>query len=145
MNPLVFALALLLIGLATGWIAGAGLSFTGGQRRIDLVAGLSGSLLAGLSLRLLGPAGYREVLPTLVVGASAAMLATCVTRILTAKPDPVLRMPADAAKVGRERLSHDVMTTGEGTRLLLSGGKLSAPLRNARAPRPSGEPAGTGD
>ena len=135
MNPIVFALALLMIGLATGWIVGAGLSFTGGRRRLDLVAGLSGALLAGLALRLLAPPGYREALPSLIIGASAAMLATFLTRILTAKPDPVLQMPADASKVGRERLSHDVMTTAEGTRLLLSGGKLSAPLGNAGARR----------
>ena len=129
MNPIVFALALLLIGLATGWIVGAGLSFTAGRRRLDLIAGLSGALLAGLSLRLLAPPGYAEALPSLVFGATAAMLATFLTRILTAKPEPVLRRPPDASKVGRAQLSHDVMTTAEGTKLLLSGGKLSAPPR----------------
>ena len=136
MNPIVFALALLMIGLATGWIVGAGLSFTGGRRRLDLVAGLSGALLAGLSLRWLAPPGYREALPSLIIGATAAMLATFLTRILTAKPEPVLRRPADAWKVGRAQLSHDVMTTAEGTKLLLNGGKLSVPERNAGARRP---------
>jgi hypothetical protein len=144
-NPIVFFLALLLTGLATGWIVGAGLSFTGGRKRIDLVAGLAGAVLTGLPLHSLGPPGYREAVPALVVGASAAMLATWLTRIRTWKPEPVLRMPVSASTVSREQLTHDVMTTGEGTRLLLSGGKLSSP-EGSEMERPTyAEPAGVGD
>lgn len=127
MNPVVFFLLLLLIGLTTGWIIGAALSFTGGDRRIDLAAGLAGSVLAGLPLHLMGPAGYRETLPALLVGVSAAMLATWWSRILTWKPEPVLRQPDTASNVMHERLTHDVMTTGEGTALLLRNGMLSVP------------------
>jgi hypothetical protein len=119
MNTIVFFLALLLTGLTAGWMVGGGLSFTGGRRHIDLIAGLSGAILVGLPLHLLGPPGYRETLPALLVGLSAAMLATWLVRIRTWKPD-------DTSKVSHERLTHDVMTTAEGTALLLSRGKLTA-------------------
>ena len=127
MSPFAFFLALLPIGLVTGWAVGAGLSFTGGRRRVDLFAGLAGAILVALPLHLLGPPGYREALPALIVGVSAAMLATWLTRILTWKSEPVLQMADDAPKSSREQLTHDVMTTAEGTALLLSGGKLSVP------------------
>ena len=127
MSPFAFVLTLLPIGLVTGWAVGAGLSFTGGRRRVDLVAGLSGAILVALPLHLLGPPGYRETLPALLVGLSAAMLATWLTRIRTWKPEPVLRMADAAPKPSRDYLTHDVMTTAEGTALLLSGGKLSVP------------------
>ena len=142
MNPFAFFLALLLIGLTTGWAVGAGLSFTGGRRRIDLIAGLSGAVLAGLPLHVLGPPGYRETLPALLVGLSAAMLATWLTRIRTWKPEPVLRMADDAS--GHQQLTHDVMTTSDGTRLLLSGGKLGLPDGNEVARRPYPDTAGVG-
>ena len=114
MNTIVFFLVLLLTGLTAGWMVGAGLSFTGGRRRIDLVAGLSGAILVGLPLHLLGPPGYREALPALLVGLSAAILATWLVRIRTWKPEPHLRMPDDASTVSRALLTHDVMTTAEG-------------------------------
>jgi hypothetical protein len=136
-NRVVFGLALLLTALATGWVVGAGLAFTKGRRRIDLIAGLSGAVLVGLPLHFLGPPGYRETLPALIVGASAAMLATWLTRMLTWKPEPVLRMADDASRVSRALLTHDVMTTGEGTRVLLSGGKLSVPDGGHVSPRPN--------
>ena len=145
MTPFAFFLALLPIGLVTGWAVGAGLSFTGGRRRVDLVAGLSGAMLVALPLHLLGPPGYRETLPALIVGVSAAMFATWLTRVLTWKPEPLLRMPGDAPKPSHEYLPHDVMTTSEGTALLLSGGKLSVPDGSGRTRRTDAEPAGVGD
>ena len=127
MNPFAFFLALLPIGLVTGWAVGAGLSFTGGRRHVDLIAGLSGAILAALPLHLFGPPGYRETLPALIVGISAAMFATWSTQILTWKPEPLLRVAGDAPTSSREELTHDVMTSAEGTALLRSGGTLSVP------------------
>lgn len=144
MSLFAFFLALLPIGLVTGWAVGAGLSFTGGRRRVDLFAGLSGAILVALPLHLLGPPGYRETLPALIVGVSAAMFTTWLTRIRTWKPEPSLRT-ADDAKSSREQLTHDVMTTAEGTTLLLSGGKLSAPDGSRITRRTDAERAGVGD
>ena len=62
MSPFAFFLALLPIGLVTGWAVGAGLTFTGGRRRVDLLAGLSGAILVALPLHLLGPPGYMRSL-----------------------------------------------------------------------------------
>ena len=145
MSPFAFFLALLPIGLVTGWAVGAGLSFTGGRRRVDLFAGLSGCIVVALPLHLLGPPGYRETLPALIVGVSAAMFATWLTRILTWKPEPVLRMADDAPKRSHEYLTHDVMTTGEGTAQLLSGGKLSVPDGSGMTRRANAGPARVGD
>ena len=144
MSQFVFFLALLPIGLVTGWAVGAGLSFTGGKRRIDLVAGLLGAILVALPLHVLGPRGYSEALPALIVGVSAAMFSTWWTRILTWKPEPSLRT-TDEARPSRAQSTHDVMTTAEGTALLLSGGKLTIPDRSGIAPRTHVESAGVGD
>ena len=144
MSPFVFFLALLPIGLVTGWAVGAGLSFTGGRRRVDLVAGLLGAIVVALPLHLLGPRGYSETLPALIVGVSAAMFSTWLTRIRTWKPEPSLPT-ADDARPSREQSTHDVMTTAEGTALLLSGGKLSMPDRSGITPRTHVESAGVGD
>jgi len=145
MSPFAFFLALLPIGLVTGWAVGAGLSFMGGRRRVDLLAGLFGAILVALPLRLLGLPGYSETLPALIVGVSAAMLATWLIRILTWKPEPVLRMADDVPKRSHEYLTHDVMTTAEGTALLVSGGKLSVPDESGIARRTDAEPASVGD
>lgn len=145
MSPFAFFLALLPIGLVTGWAVGAGLSFTGGRRRVDLFAGLSGAILVAVPLHFLGPPGYRETLPALIVGVSAAMIATWLTRILTWKPEPVLRMPDAAPRSSHEYLTHDVMTTAEGTALLRSGGKLSVPDRSGMTPGAHVEPTVVGD
>ena len=145
MSPFVFFLALLPIGLVTGWAVGAGLSFTGGRRRVDLVAGLAGAILVALPLHLLGPPGYREALPALIVGVSAAMFATWLTRILTWKPEPVLRIADDTPKPRQEYLTHDVMTTSEGTALLLSGGRLSVPGGSRMTRGAQEEPTVVGD
>lgn len=127
MNNVVWLLALVLLGLATGKVIGAGLAFTGGRTRDDLVAGLLGAVVVGVPLRMLGLTGYSAALPTLIVGVSAAMLATWLTRIVTWKPEPVLIPEGEPAQDGAPRPAQDMMTSG-GTRLSLSGGKLGAPL-----------------
>ena len=144
MSPFMFFLALLPIGLVTGWAVGAGLSFTGGRRRVDLFAGLFGAILVALPLHLLGPRGYRETLPALIVGVSAAMFATWLTRILTWKREPDLRT-ADDVKPSRELLTHDIMTTAEGTALILRGGNLSMPDGRGITRRRDADPTAVGD
>ena len=145
MSPFMFFLALLPIGLVTGWAVGAGLSFTGGRRRVDLFAGLFGAILVALPLHLLGPRGYRETLPALIVGVSAAMFATWLTRILTWKPEPALQMADDAPKPSPEQLTHDIMTTAEGTALILRGGNLSMPDGRGITRRRDADPTAVGD
>ena len=144
MNPVAFFLALLAIGLATGWMVGMGLAFTGGRRRVDLFAGLFGAILVALPLHVLGPRGYRETLPALIVGVSAAMFATWLTRILTWKQEPVIRTADDVTSSG-EQLTHDVMTTAEGTALILSGGHLSMPNGRGITRRTDADPTAVGD
>jgi uncharacterized membrane protein YeaQ/YmgE (transglycosylase-associated protein family) len=138
MNSIVWLLALLLLGLATGRIVGAGLAFTGGRARYDLTAGLLGALVIGVPLRLLGLTGYSAALPSLIVGVSAAMLATWLTRIFTWKPEPVLRPEIEPLKEGRLHRAHDLMTTSGGTRLLLSAGRLGVSSLSERATQPTG-------
>ena len=128
MNSIVWLLALMLLGLATGKIIGAGLAFTGGRTRDDLIAGLLGAVVVGVPLRVLGLTGYSAALPTLIVGVSAAMLATWLTRIVTWKPEPVLLPESEPAQDGSPPSAQDLMTTSGSTRLSLSGGKLGAPL-----------------
>lgn len=72
--------------------------------------------------------GYSGALPTLIVGVSGAMLATWLTRIVTWKAEPALRPENEPVKERTLHLSQDVMTTSDGTRLLLSRGKLEVPL-----------------
>lgn len=138
MNTIVWLVALLLLGLATGKIIGAGLAFTGGRTSYDLAAGLLGAAVVGVPLRLLGLPGYSAALPTLLVGVSAAMLATWLTRIFTWKPEPVLRPETEPVTAGRLHLAHDVMTTSGGTRLLLSAGRLGISHLSERATQPTG-------
>ena len=83
MNTIVWVLALLSLGLATGKITGAGMAFTRGRTTYDLAAGLLGAVIAGVPLRLAGLSGYSASLPTLLVGVGAAMLATWLTRVVT--------------------------------------------------------------
>lgn len=128
MNNIVWLLALVLLGLATGKIIGAGLAFTGGRTRYDLVAGFLGAVVVGVPLRVLGLTGYSAALPTLIVGVSAAMLATWLTRVVTWKPEPALLPESEPAQDGTLQLAQDVMAPSGGTRLSLSGGKLGAPL-----------------
>src|SRR3954453_9867144 len=102
MNTIVWVLALLLLGLATGKLTGAGLAFTHGRTRYDLWAGLLGAAITAVPLRLLGLTGYSSALPTLLIGVGAAMLATWLTRMAMWPPEPVLQ---------REGPSPDVSAT----------------------------------
>lgn len=124
MNIFAFVLATLLIGLATGALVGAGLAFTHGRTRADLVAGLLGSIVGAVPLHVLGPAGYREPLPALLVGVSAAILATWLQRIVTWEKKPLQPYAQESAEINGEQHGHSMMTTAEGTRFLLGGGRL---------------------
>lgn len=73
-----------------------------------------------------GLSGYSTELPTLIIGVSAAMLTTWLTRIVTWNAEPKLMPEKVPAQVGRLHLSRDLMTTAEGTPVLLSGGRLVA-------------------
>lgn len=125
MNIFTFVLATLVIGLATGKLVGAGLAFTRGSTRADLVAGLLGSIVGAVPLHQLGSRGYREPLPALLIGLSLAMLATWLQRIVTWKKEPVQPPAVEGAELTRERHRHGMMTTAEGTRFLLAGGRLT--------------------
>jgi hypothetical protein len=137
-NSIVWLIALVLLGLATGKIVGAALLFTGGRSNYDLVAGLLGALVVGIPLRLAGLTGYSAALPTLIVGVSAAIFATWLRRIITWPAEPVLHPEQESRDTGEMRQPHDLMTTSDGTRILLTAGRLVAPgLREERA-QPTG-------
>jgi uncharacterized membrane protein YeaQ/YmgE (transglycosylase-associated protein family) len=138
MNTMVWILALLLLGLATGKITGARMAFTRGRTTYDLAAGLLGAVLAGVPLRLAGPSGFSAPLPTLLVGVGAAILATWLTRIVTRQPEPVLRVADESSNTSNKRQTHDIMTTSDGTRLLISGGKLVVPGAKETPTGPAG-------
>jgi len=137
MNTSVWVLALLLLGLATGKLTGAGMAFTQGRTIYDLAAGLLGAVIAGVPLRLAGLSGYSASLPTLLVGVGTAMLATWLTRVVTWQAEPILRPTDDSSDVSNEQKTHDLMTTSDGTRLLLSAGRLVVPGAHELARRPS--------
>lgn len=124
MNTLWFVLAALVIGLATGRLIGAGLAFTHGRTRDDLIAGALGSLLTAVPVHLIGPTGYRETLPALLIGVSAALLATWLRRMATWKKEPLFSLMTPVVEVSPEQSRHDMLTTSEGTKLLLSSGRL---------------------
>jgi hypothetical protein len=126
MNTIVWVIALLLLGLTTGKVTGAGLAFTHGRTVNDLTAGLLGAAITAVPLRISGLPGYSEALPTLLIGVGAAMLATWVTRMLTWPPEPVLR-PESGSLDGNDAQAHDVMTTSDGTRLFITNGRLVVP------------------
>ena len=137
MNTMVWLLALLVLGLATGKIIGMGIPFTGGRTRTDLLAGLLGAFIVAVPLRLSGLRGYNAELPTLIVGVSAAMLATWMTRMLTWKAEPLLSSEAVVALDGADPRTNETMTTSEGTRVLLQARRLVVPgLVEPAAQRP---------
>jgi uncharacterized membrane protein YeaQ/YmgE (transglycosylase-associated protein family) len=127
MNTIVWLVMLLVLGLVTGKIVGALTAFTRGPAVYDLLAGGLGAVTGGVLLRSIGPVSFRAPLLTLLTGVGAAFLATWLTRIATWPPEPPLRRPDDASPyAANEQLPRDMMTTGEGTRLLLSQGRLVA-------------------
>jgi hypothetical protein len=138
MNAIVWILALPLLGLATGTVTGAGMAFTRGRTIYDLAAGLLGAVIAGVTLRLAGLSGYSEPLPTLLAGVGAAILATWVTRIATWPPEPNLRAADDSSNASAEQHTHDLMTTSDGTRILISARRLVVPEAKEAAIRPGG-------
>lgn len=126
MNTISWVAALLFLGLTTGRLTGAGLAFTHGRTVNDLKAGLLGAALTAVPLRISGLHGYSAALPTLLIAVGAAMLATWLTRMAMWPPEPVLR-PESEPLVANDAQGHDVMTTSDGTRLLISNGRLVVP------------------
>jgi len=135
MNTFVWILMLLLLGLLSGKIVGALTAFTRGPAVYDLLAGGLGALTGGVLLRLLGPASFRAPPLTLLTGVGVAFLATWLTRIATWPAEPPLRRPDDVSADARpSHRRHELMTTAEGSRLLLKHGHLLPPrLRDREA------------
>ena len=128
MNIFVWIVVLLVLGLVTGRVVGALTAFTRGPAVYDLLAGGLGALIGGALLRLIGPVGLRDPLPALLIGIGAAFLATWLTRIATWPADAPLQRPDDLlAEGGPARQRHELMTTAEGSRLLLRQGHLLLP------------------
>ena len=134
----MWLLTLILLGLASGWIIGALLDFTQGRRVYDRAAGLLGAVSVAVPLRLSGSSGYSQGLPTLLIGVGAAMLATWLTRIATWPAEPVLQSADYSLEPSNAQHSHDLMTTSDGTRLLLSAGRLVVPGLSDAATQPTG-------
>ena len=135
MNTILFVVLVLVVGLTTGRLVGAALAFTRSRTRYDLLAGLLGAIAGAVPVHLIGPAGYREPLTALLIGLSAAILATWLRRIVAWKQEPYRRVAEDAAESSQPRHRHDMLTTAEGTTLLLKGGRLSVEHPEA-APAP---------
>jgi hypothetical protein len=66
-------------------------------------------------------------LVTLLVGVAAAMLAAWLMRRGTRRAAQILRAEDDASKASIAPHTHDIMTTSDGTRLLLRAGRLVIP------------------
>jgi hypothetical protein len=137
-NTILFVLLVLLVGLATGKVIGAGLAFTHGRTRHDLIAGVVGAIIGAVPVHFIGPAGYREPLPALLIGLSAALVATWMRRVVTWKKEPIRSLMHAAPEAASDRNEHDLLTTSEGSRLFLSGGRLTAedPAVARALPRP---------
>jgi uncharacterized membrane protein YeaQ/YmgE (transglycosylase-associated protein family) len=124
-NTILFVLLVLVIGLVTGRLIGAGLAFTHGRTRDDLIAGVIGAAVGAVPMHFFGPAGYRESLPALLIGVSAAMVATWSTRVASWKKEPIRSLMDGRPEPTHDHHRHDMLTTSEGSRLLLSGGRLT--------------------
>jgi uncharacterized membrane protein YeaQ/YmgE (transglycosylase-associated protein family) len=138
MNTIVWILALPVLGLATGKITGAGMAFTRGRTIYDLVAGLLGAVITGVSLRLAGLSAYSEPLSTLLAGVGAAILATWVTRIVIWPAEPIPRAADASSNASNEQRTHDLMTTSEGTRIFIGTRRLVVPEAKEATIRPGG-------
>jgi uncharacterized membrane protein YeaQ/YmgE (transglycosylase-associated protein family) len=138
MNTFVWILTLLLLGLVTGKLVGTLTAFTRGPAVYDLLAGGLGAVTGGVLLRLLAPPSFRAPLLTLLTGVGVAFLATWLTRIATWPAEPPLRRAeAMLSEGGAAQRRHELMTTAEGSRLLLKQGILLAPRSRAPETEPS--------
>lgn len=65
------------VGLGAGWLAGKSLEGEGYGRSMDILMGIGGAILGGVTMRLIGFSGVRgTVLATLVAMTCAALLTT---------------------------------------------------------------------
>ena len=128
MNTLLWIVMLLVLGLVTGKIVGLLTAFTRGPAVYDVLAGGLGAVTGGVLLRVVAPLSFHAPLLTLLTGVGAAFLATWLTRIATWPAEPPLLRPDDVSTdaVAAQR-QHELMTTGEGSRLLLKQGHLLPP------------------
>ncbi|HKW47891.1 MAG TPA: hypothetical protein VJN70_10610 [Gemmatimonadaceae bacterium] len=137
MNPLLWIFMLLLLGLATGKVVGALTAFTRGPALYDLLAGGLGALIGGGLLRWIGPLSLRAPPLPVLGGLGVAFLATWLTRIATWPAEPRLTRPDNLSAEGfAAHRPHELMTTAEGSRLLLKQGHLVMP----RSKSPETEP-----
>jgi hypothetical protein len=128
LNIFVWIVLLLVLGLVTGRVVGALTAFTRGPVLDDLLAGGLGAVIGGGLLRWIGPLSLRAPLLTLLIGVGVAFLATCLTRIASWPAEPPLRRPDDLLEEGfAAHQRHELMTTAEGSRLLLKQGHLVLP------------------
>jgi uncharacterized membrane protein YeaQ/YmgE (transglycosylase-associated protein family) len=128
MQMLVWFGAVVLLGLVTGRVVGAVLAFTRGPVVYDLVSGVVGAVTGAVVLRFVGPASLHTPLLTLLTGVATAILAAWLTRIATWPPEPLLRRPDESAPlVTDEEQIHNLMTTGDGTRIFITQGRLVVP------------------
>jgi hypothetical protein len=138
MDAFALIVMLIVLGLVTGSIVGALTAFTRGPAVYDLLAGGLGALTGGGLVRVIGPLSFRAPLLTLLTGVGVALLATWLTRIASWPAEPPLRRLEDVLSDGGDaQRRHELMTTAEGTRLLLKQGHLLAP----RLPDPATEPS----
>ena len=125
MSTILFVSLVLVVGLTTGWLIGAALAFTGSRTRYDLIAGTLGAIVVAVPVHAMGPAAYRQPLSALLIGVSAAILATWLRRIVAWKQEPLPRVANELAESSPPRHRHEMLTTSEGTTLLLKSGRLS--------------------
>ena len=125
MSTIAFVFLVLVVGLTTGRLIGAALAFTRSRTRDDLIAGLSGAIVGAVPVHFIGPAEYREPLPALLIGVSAAILATWLRRIVAWRQEPLRRVADDAAESSQPRHRHDRLTTPESPTLLPRAGRLT--------------------
>lgn len=128
MNTFAWIVMLIVLGLVTGSIVGALTAFTRGPAVYDLLAGGLGALTGGGLVRVIGPLSFRAPLLSLLTGVGVALLATWLTRIASWPAEPPLRRLEDVLSNGGDaQRRHELMTTAEGSRLLLKQGHLLAP------------------
>ena len=138
MNTFAWIVMLIVLGLVTGSIVGALTAFTRGPAVYDLLAGGLGALTGGGLVRVIGPLSFRAPLLSLLTGVGVALLATWLTRIASWPAEPPLRRLEDVLSDGGDtQRRHELMTTAEGSRLLLKQGHLLAPRLRDPATEPS--------